>query len=200
MNDAETEFLALAALGMFTIDPHGRIWRHTRWTGGSHNGSKPTIRRLAVKRYADVSLSGIGHGQTQYRRVMFLGRTKRMKVQAHRVAWMMFKGLPIPCGLQINHSDGDGLNNRDSNLLLATNQENVMHSIRVLGRKRKSQPGEQNPSSKLSDKQVAQIKHLAKLKSMPQWRIAELFNVSQVTISNIHLGKTWAHIVPIGSL
>jgi len=195
MNEAETEFLALAAIGMFRIKKDGRITRLKEWTKGSRNGSAPSLETLRKPRFADVSLSGQGHGHTQYRRVMFVSKGKRHTIHAHRVIWMMANGSPIADGLQINHKDGNGLNNELSNLELATNAENITHAIRVLGRKRKSRPGSLNPTAKLTERQAAEIKRLAALRSMPQRKIAELFGVDQQTVSNIHVGKTWKHVL-----
>lgn len=196
MNQAETEFLALVALGMFTIDSRGQIWRHKEWTKGSHLGSEPALIPLQRIRRADVSGSGLQKGRkTSYRRVMFMAKGKRWKVQAHRMVWMIHNGEPIPTGLEINHMNGRGEDNSPENLEVVTTSQNITHAIRVLGAKRKAQYGSLNPSTNLTEAQVAEIKKLAELKSMPHRKIAEMFGVKQQTVSNIHTGKTWKHVV-----
>ena len=85
MNQAETEFLALTALGMFTVDEQGRVWRHKEWTRGSRNGSDPALVALPKKRRADVSRSGQRENRANYLRVMFVAKRRRWSVHAHRV-------------------------------------------------------------------------------------------------------------------
>lgn len=195
MNQSETEFLALLAIGMFSIDAAGAIWRHAEWTRGSKTGSAPAMEAVATRR-ADVSRSGQNHGTgASYLRVMFVAKGERHAVSAHRVVWMVANQRPIPTGLEINHKNGNGEDNRPDNLEIVTASENVTHAIRVLGAKRKAQHGSKNASAKLTEDQVAQIKRLASLKSMPQRKIAEMFGVGQQTVANIHTGKTWTHVL-----
>src|SRR3990167_10124201 len=185
MNTAETEFLALTALGMFTVDSAGAIWRHMEWTRGSKTGSEPALVRLRESRRADVSTSGQRTDRgTSYLRVMFVSKGARHTVNAHRIVWMLANGQPIPDGLEVNHRNGDGLDNRPENLEIVTGSQNVTHAIRVLGARRKSQPGSRNSMAKITEEQAAQIKHLASLRSMPQWKIAEMFGISQQTVAN----------------
>lgn len=196
MNDAETEFLALVALGMFALAGDGRIWRYKEWTKGSRSGSEPALIKLATPRLADVSSSGKSRGRrTSYRRVMFVAKGRRWSVHAHRVVWMLTSGEPIPKGLEINHRNGDGLDNFPGNLEVVTASANVTHAIRVLGVKRKARSGSENPASKLTEGQAAQIRRLAAMKTMPQWKIGEIFGVDQQTVSNILNRKTWRHVL-----
>ena len=53
---------------------------------------------------------------------------------AHRLVWVHFHG-PIPPGLQVNHIDGDGFNNRPENLELVTPSENSLHRYHWLHRR-----------------------------------------------------------------
>lgn len=57
-----------------------------------------------------------------YRRVYFDGKTHAV----HRVIWQMFNG-EIPDGMQIDHIDGNPLNNKIENLRLATSKQNSLN-------------------------------------------------------------------------
>lgn len=195
MTEAETEFLALLALGMFSVDEDGKIWRHKEWGRGSKIGAAPAIRALRKTRRADVSRSGRRHaGSTSYLRVMFVSKGRRWKVNAHRVVWMIANGRTIPDGLEINHRNGNGEDNRPQNLEVVSASQNMTHAIRTLGVPRKARAGTANPSATLTNDQVMEIRRLSDLKTMPQREIGALYGVSQQTVANIHKRKTWRHL------
>lgn len=141
------------------IDALGRIWR-----AGARRAENPTGKYLQV-------------------RAMRGG--KRSHALAHRLVWRHFNG-PIPAGLTINHKNGDTTDNRPENLELATPSEQVLHSMRMLGR----DPSRNLPPPKLTIGQAEEIRRrrLAgeKLKS-----IAKDYGVSDRTVSKIALGHSW---------
>jgi len=89
---------------------------------------------------------------------------------------------------QVNHIDGDKLNNRISNLEMVTASENATHAFKM--GLRVGVKGENNGKAKLSAEDVTTIKSLL-LKGETGRSIARKFEVSQATISLIKSGKMW---------
>jgi hypothetical protein len=93
----------------------------------------------------------------------------------------------------VNHKNGIRNDSRLKNLEWCTHSENARHSYRELNRRTNSDKmiGEKNPSSKLREYEVKQIK------IMLSWGIyckdiANLFNVSVDTIYRIKSKKNWS--------
>lgn len=188
MTKQETAFLAQVALGIFTVDSEGRIWRHARMVGGSRIGAPARIVHIKATR-AERAKSH------EHLRVMFTHEGERMAIYAHRAVWMISNGCTIPEGMEINHDDGNPPNNRPSNLLLATKAENTQHAARILKRfGKKDQWGEKNTSAKLTPAKVIEIYRMCKGRVMSQTQIAKLYGVTQATVNEIYLGKTWKHL------
>jgi hypothetical protein len=91
--------------------------------------------------------------------------------------------------LETNHKDGNRWNNQPGNLEYITPQENLLHSTRILGKKR----GEEHCFARLTEKHVRLIRRLAGRRPQPQ--IAALFGVCRETVSDILNRHTWAHVV-----
>ena len=119
----------------------------------------------------------------------------RYAVPAHRVVWMIAHGRAIPASMEINHKDGNKANNAPHNLEVVTRSENTLHSFRELARRVKSQRGVKNTSAKLNEQNVLEIRHLCAKKAMPQTAIGRLYGITQRTVSEIHLRKTWTHVL-----
>ena len=92
---------------------------------------------------------------------------------------------------QVNHIDGDKLNNHVSNLEMATAKENAAHAYKT-GLK-VSVKGENHGRAKLSAEDVISIKSLL-LKGETNISIAKKFGISTTVISYIKSGKIWRHI------
>jgi hypothetical protein len=103
---------------------------------------------------------------------------------AHRMVASAF--IPNPENKpQVNHLDGDKWNNHVSNLEWCTNEENWAHALatglwtETLGQRQRI----------LSEDQVQEIRDLRG--KMRQKDIANLYGVSQTTVTNIQTGKAW---------
>ena len=188
-NDHELIFLALIALGTFSVDEKGNIWRQKEQEGGSRMGSPATEKILPEPRRAET---GRSHG---YLRIQHTYKGVRIRAYAHRIVWMIANKSEIPAGLQINHKNGLRTDNNPSNLELVTSQENSMHAgqiLKTLGKK--EQKGEKNTSAKLTAEQVLVIRRLWDKKELSQSKIAIRYKVSQQTIHEICSRKTWKHL------
>lgn len=185
MTKNEAAFLAQVAMGWFSIHEDGSIWRNVEFSGGGI----PTMRWIAP-RPAECSQSA----ECGYPRIMFHHLGERLQVAAHRIVWIHANRQPIPSPMEINHKDGNKSNRNPANLELVTRSENVKHSIHVLGRKKKSQPGEMNAAAKTTARQVAEIRALWAAGAMSQPDLAKRFGLTQSAISAIVTRKSWKHV------
>jgi hypothetical protein len=89
---------------------------------------------------------------------------------------------------QVNHKDGNKLNNKACNLEWVTNQENrdhaVKHGLHARG----------EVCSKFTNENIIEIRRLYDNKILSQYKIAKLFNSRQQTISKIVRREAWKHI------
>lgn len=105
----------------------------------------------------------------------------------HRAVYEAFVGK-IPEGLQINHLDGDKLNNHISNLELCTPQENVIHAYATglsVGR-----GGEDNSMSKFTEEQVKSVYELS-LKGYCNQSIESVTGIPWKHVSQLRTGGRW---------
>lgn len=130
-------------------------------------------------------------GRRDYQRVGLRDGGPLRLIQLHRLVWQSFNG-PIDPGLQINHINGRGDDNRLENLEVVTASENHLHAYRVLGRKPSinPSPGAKNGRAKLAEADIDRIHQLRAL-GWSQQKIADEMGIHQTGISNILRGKGW---------
>ena len=122
---------------------------------------------------------------TGYYRVSIGGRLEFV----HRLVAKLY--VPNPENKpQVNHKDGNKLNNSAENLEWVTNRENSIHALKNGW----MHIEERHQFAKLNRKQVAFIKSHDE---MTRKELSELFNVSAKTISDIRNGRTWKTVEKI---
>jgi hypothetical protein len=113
------------ALDSFDYDPQTGFltWKvRPRWRFVSDRACK-CANNVAGKRAGHVHTCTVGKRYVQV-------RVERALHYAHRIAWTMAHG-EIPPGLQIDHINGDGTDNRLCNLRLVTVQGNKRNQRRL---------------------------------------------------------------------
>lgn len=109
----------------------------------------------------------------------------------HRVVAETFIGPAPSPRHQVNHVDGNKLNNRVDNLEWCTPQENSQHAY-DMGLKQPSQ-GMAHGRAKLTDENVREIRKLLR-EGLSQRKIAKRFGVASPQINRISLRKAWSHL------
>lgn len=110
----------------------------------------------------------------------------------HKMIVEAFIG-PIPVKQQVNHKNGNKLDNRVENLEIVSPAENVLHAYRVLNAIPRRQ-GERHPNAKLTDDAVRSIRrdYAAGVASSPV--LAERHQVNVALIWRIVNRRAWAHL------
>lgn len=129
---------------------------------------------------------------TGYLRLSLVSNDGRRRGKyVHRLVAETF--IPNPEGKsQVNHKDGNPLNNRVDNLEWVTPKENMIHASE-LGRFKDKRKGTKNPKSKFTNDDISEIRKMREQGHTLQY-IADRFNCSISTVSMIYLYKTWTHI------
>ena len=115
------------------------------------------------------------------------GKTKLFRV--HRLVAETF--IPNPDNSpEVNHKDGNKQNNSVDNLEWCTNLENIQHSVKTGLRNAK---GENNPSAKLTAKDVENIRkeYVPNSKEFGTVALARKYGVSNVMIGKIIRYECW---------
>jgi hypothetical protein len=115
-------------------------------------------------------------------------RGKRLTAYGHQFSWLYFRGL-VPVGRELNHIDGNKLNNSVTNLEIVTSKENTAHAI-ALGLM--GSVGSTNNRAILKEKDVIEIRKRRQSGVSPEI-LAEEFGVKPETIKAA-CTRNWRHI------
>ncbi len=116
-----------------------------------------------------------------YRRVMF----KKKRYFVHRLVAETY--IPNPDKLpQVNHKDGNKLNNHVNNLEWCDGCENQQHRYYVL----EKDLGSKNSNSKLTEEDVKLIRE----RPFSGREMARMFGVSQTLVRRVLNNECWKHV------
>lgn len=104
-----------------------------------------------------------------------------------RMVATAFLGSPEDALLEVNHIDGNPLNNHIKNLEWTTRQENMKHAFD----NNLFRTGEDSPHNKVLISDVEDIFKLKFVESKTNKEIATIYPVSRQTIDSIIKGKSW---------
>lgn len=157
----------------------------------SNNGIVRTIDRIdcfgRTRKSRILSVHKTGHG---YLQVLISAERKRLYALVHRLVAITFIGDPPHEGWQVNHKNGDKLDNRVENLEWVSKSENRKHAYR-LGL---SKGGESHPKATITEAQAIWVLTDYAKSGMRQCDYAEKLGVPRSTIHALIKGKTWKHI------
>jgi len=122
----------------------------------------------------------------KYHRVNLCQGGERKTFWLHRLVLEAFIGKPPEEKYECNHKNGDKIDNRVENLEYVSGSENVRHSYSELNRKGSGACVGQ----KLTPEQV----HCIRASKASGTVLADMYKVSDTTISQIRNGKIWQHL------
>lgn len=164
--------------GLYAVTESGKIWGYPK----PHRYS--TIGKNTKGRFLKPWL--IGHG---YETVSLYKEHKDKKFLVHRLIGSAY--IPNPQNLrEINHKNGNRLDNRVTNLEWVSSKENKAHAWK---NGMYTHSGENHYLAKLNPKKVRQIRQLHQ-KGMNGMKIAKLMKISFGTAYGVLRGRSWSHI------
>jgi hypothetical protein len=144
------------------------------------------LGRVKSLKRKEPAILALDCDQDGYPRVCLSLNGKKVRVSIHRLVCRAFHGPPNILHDEVAHLYGARANARADNLKWVSKVENHAHK-RVHGT---HQAGEKHPRAKLTEANVAAIRHA----SASYGILAERYGVSKHTIGDIKLGKRWGSV------
>lgn len=157
-----------------TID--GQIW------------SEPKRQNHKIGKFLKPALH-----RNRYFRVVLCKNKKNYNCLVHRLILEAFVSS-CPPGMEGCHNNGICIDNNLSNLRWDTRSNNAQDAVKHGTHRSANQNGEKNSLSKLTEKEIKEIRKLYKSEKFIQQQLADKFNVSKSNISRIVRRDMWKHI------
>ncbi|WP_405101481.1 NUMOD4 domain-containing protein [Oceanobacillus sp. FSL H7-0719] len=173
----------------------GKIWKDIKGYEGLYQVSKwGRVKSLKRKNLAGTYMKermfDVYPNNQGYYMVKLSKEGKGRDVSVHRLVAETF--IPNPDNKpQVNHIDGNPMNNKVTNLEWVTPQENIDHAWDTGLNKNR---GEAHSNAKLNEEKVKEIRSLHRLDIYSVKELSEKFKVSIGAIYNVISYRTWKHI------
>jgi hypothetical protein len=139
-------------------------------------------------------LNRISKGHLNANGYRFVSVGGKKSISVHRLVMWAFVG-PQAKGMDVNHLNGNKLDNRLENLEYTTRSGNIRHAI-ALGLK-PPVVGAANGKAILCDDDVREIRRLKEQCGVRNCDLADMFGVHRNTISDVVRYAKWKHIKPV---
>jgi hypothetical protein len=124
-----------------------------------------------------------------YRKVKLCKDAIEKSIRVHRLVAENFLDNP-EAKSEVNHINGIKDDNRIENLEWCTSSENTIHALN--NKLKISQKGSEHGMSKLTEKDVLEIREIGRSKGLKE--VSKIYKVSESLISNVLLNKIWNHV------
>lgn len=171
-------------------DLEGEIWKDVIDYEGVYLVSNfARVKRIMSRKNPTCDIMNNIYHPSGYVHISLTNNGKGRNFKLHRLVAMAF--IPNPENKpQVNHIDGNKLNNLPSNLEWNTSKENINHAWNTGLSKPKN--GEKSNFSKLTEKEILEIRELGITVSPKE--ISVIYNVSVSYIRRVINRKRWVHI------
>lgn len=145
---------------------------------------RPYIRRSKILRPSSTK-------KCRYLRGMVCVNKRNIPYKIHRLVAKYFVDNPLGKP-EVNHIDGNTLNNHYSNLEWVTRRENIIHCVN--NNLQTPFKGEEVGTSKLTSKEVISIRNEYKPRHITRSYLSKKYKVSEAAIKDILYRRTWKHL------
>ena len=165
--------------GLYQVSNRGRVKSLERIVMRK-NGRPYSVPELIKERQID---------HKGYDRIGLNKNGKKKRFFVHRLALQAFNPSSDET-LEVNHIDGNKLNNNVENLEWVTSSENSIHAFK---NNLHNHQGERNTNASITDSEAKEIKKL-KGKGLTQKEVGEMFGTTNYVVANIWNRRGWTHV------
>ena len=165
--------------GLYQVSNRGRVKSLERIVMRK-NGRPYSVPELIKERQID---------HKGYDRIGLNKNGKKKRFFVHRLVLQAFNQSSDET-LEVNHIDGNKLNNNVENLEWVTSSENSIHAFE---NNLHNHQGERNTNASITDSEAKEIKKL-KGKGLTQKEVGEMFGTTNYVVANIWNRRGWTHV------